>query len=155
MIYYITIDSPIGLLYVVEKNQKITRIDYTDTSINGLELKESSLLLEASKQLLEYFSGNRKVFTLPLDIEGTNFQTKVWQGLLQIPYGTTWSYSDLACYIDNDKAVRAVGQANRRNPIPIIIPCHRVVGKNKQLVGYSGNRTDLQEILLKIEGVFT
>jgi methylated-DNA-[protein]-cysteine S-methyltransferase len=109
-------------------------------------------LLETAKQLHEYFAGNRKEFDLPLEVEGTNFQKAVWNQLCLIPFGETRSYLDIAVSIDNPKAVRAIGQANRANKYPIIIPCHRVIGKNNSLTGYAGTRVDLKEKLLKLEG---
>jgi methylated-DNA-[protein]-cysteine S-methyltransferase len=101
----------------------------------------------------EYFAGNRKQFDLPLSIEGTDFRKKVWKALLTIPYGEVRSYADVAEMIGNPKAVRAVGQANKANQLPIIIPCHRVIGKRGDLVGYAGNRTSFKERLLEAEGV--
>ena len=90
-------------------------------------------------------------FDLILDIEGTDFRKKVWMELLKIPYGEVRSYSDIAKSIRNEKAVRAIGQANKANPIPIIIPCHRVIGKNKKMLGYAGNHIDIQEKLINFE----
>jgi methylated-DNA-[protein]-cysteine S-methyltransferase len=115
--------------------------------------EQNSILQEAKRQLNEYFSGKRKQFDLPIKfLKGTPFQQKVWKQLLQIPYGKTITYGELAAAIQQPKAVRAVGQANRKNPLAIIIPCHRVIGKDGKLTGYSGNRTDLKEKLLKLEG---
>ncbi|CDE23966.1 methylated-DNA--protein-cysteine methyltransferase [Amedibacillus dolichus CAG:375] len=102
------------------------------------------------RQLQEYFDGLRKEFTLPLVLEGTAFQKKVWTALCKIPYGETRSYQDIARMIDQPKACRAVGMANNRNPIVIVIPCHRVIGKNKTLVGYGGG-LKRKEYLLKLE----
>lgn len=98
----------------------------------------------------EYFAGQRQVFDLPLDFEGTEFQQKVWQALLTIPFGETRSYKQIAEQIGNVKAVRAVGAANGKNPISIIAPCHRVVGANGKLVGFAGGLEN-KDILLKIE----
>lgn len=103
-------------------------------------------------QLYEYFEGKRTEFTIPLYMVGTDFQKKVWNALLDIPYGQTITYKDLAYSIDNPKAVRAVGGANNKNRIPIIIPCHRVIGANKKLVGYGGG-LHIKEKLLNIEGI--
>ena len=91
---------------------------------------------------------------LKLDIEGTEFRKLVWNELIKIPYGEIKSYSYIAKAIGNEKAVRAIGQANRANPIPIVIPCHRVAGKNGKLIGYAGNHTDIQEKLIKFEKRF-
>jgi len=103
------------------------------------------------KQLTEYFDHSRQKFTVPLDIHGTKFQMKVWQQLIQIPYGATISYQRLAENIGDTKAVRAVGKANGSNPVSIIIPCHRVINSNGKLGGYSGG-LDVKEKLLELEG---
>ena len=105
------------------------------------------------KQLSEYFIGERKVFKLPLDQKGTSFQLKVWSALRTIPYGKTVTYSDIAKQINKPKAVRAVGTAIGKNPISIIVPCHRVIGKNGKLTGY-GNGLPMKKRLLALEGVF-
>ena len=120
--------SPVGYLKVKEEKERITHIDLcADIS----EQNESSdLLLEAEKQLLEYFAGKRKAFELPLSLSGTDFRKKVWNAIAAIPYGETRSYKQIAETVGNPRAVRAVGSACNRNPIPIIIPCHRVVGTN-------------------------
>ncbi|MFT4412374.1 methylated-DNA--[protein]-cysteine S-methyltransferase [Fredinandcohnia humi] len=115
--------------------------------------QKDSLVVEIIEQLTEYFEGNRKTFTVPIKLTGTAFQQQVWQELCKIPYGETRCYADIATAIDNPKAVRAVGQANRKNPIPIVVPCHRVIGKDKSLTGYTGTRTDLKEKLLQLEGI--
>lgn len=137
-------------IYIIEKNAKI----YAVTTSNKYEyLKEETMIIkETKKQLQEYCEGKRKEFTLPLELEGTPFQVKVWQELLKIPYGTTKSYQDIAQAINNPKASRAVGMANNRNRIMIIIPCHRVIGSNGKLVGYAGG-LKMKEELLKIEGI--
>ena len=113
--------------------------------------RDETLCLEAIKQIKEYFNGERMSFDLPLVIEGTPFRKKVWEALRNIPYGETRSYGDIAKSIDNPKAVRAVGSANKANPIPLIIPCHRVIGSAGKLVGFMGCRTDLQALLLQHE----
>ena len=102
-------------------------------------------------QLREYFAGKRRVFDGPLAPEGTDFQQRVWRCLCEIPYGATISYGELAARVGNFKASRAVGLANGRNPIPIVIPCHRVIGKNGTLVGYGGGLS-IKRTLLAIEG---
>ena len=103
-------------------------------------------------QLKEYFDGNRKVFDMSLDLQGTAFQLRVWQFLLSIPYGKVACYQEAAAAAGNIKAVRAAGMANNRNPVSIVVPCHRVVGKNGALVGYGGG-LDMKEALLNLEGV--
>ncbi len=111
-------------------------------------------LFGAFNQLREYFSGERKKFNLPLDLEGTEFQNKVWKELQKIPYGKTISYKTLSEKIGNVKAIRAVGKANGQNPVAIIIPCHRVIGSNGSLTGYAGG-LDIKEKLLLLEGVIS
>jgi methylated-DNA-[protein]-cysteine S-methyltransferase len=158
---YLTMQNDIiGNIWIVGDDHYIIDISLTEQDwlefqqTHDVELNEqNSILQEAKRQLEEYFSGKRKQFNLPFKImNGTPFQQKVWKQLLQIPYGKTITYGELAAAIQNPKAVRAVGQANRKNPLAIIIPCHRVIGKDGKLTGYSGNRTDLKEKLLKLEG---
>lgn len=159
--YYTKMDSPIGELYIVASDEAITHIFFAKEEFihfkqktSHIELRNNHILLnEACKQLNEYFARERKQFRLPILLEGTDFQKKVWKVLSGIPYGEVRSYFDVAKAIQNEKAVRAVGQANKANPLPIIIPCHRVIGKNRQLTGYAGNKIKMKEILLKIEGV--
>lgn len=112
------------------------------------------IIKQAIKQLNEYFSGMRKTFDLKLNPAGTKFQRKVWAALLEIPYGKTVSYKEIAKKVGNQNAVRAVGTANGKNPIQIIIPCHRVIGINGDLIGYSGG-IETKEALLNLEGVIT
>ncbi|MFT7682425.1 MAG: methylated-DNA-[protein]-cysteine S-methyltransferase [Moritella dasanensis] len=104
----------------------------------------------AVTQLQEYFNGQRHEFSIPLAANGTEFQNKVWQALTTIPYGETWSYKDLAIAVGNPKASQAVGGANSKNPISIIVPCHRVIGKNGNLTGYAGG-LDIKQRLLNLE----
>lgn len=111
------------------------------------------LLQQAVEQLDEYFAGRRKAFTLPLAPEGTPFQLSVWQALQKIPYGTTCSYGEIATAIGNPKASRAVGLANNKNPLPIFIPCHRVIGADGKLIGYGGG-LDIKRRLLALECEF-
>jgi len=108
------------------------------------------VLVQAKQQLGEYFKGERHEFELPLAATGTEFQTNVWRALTTIPFGDTWSYQDLANAINNPKAVRAVGLANGKNPISIIVPCHRVIGKNGKLTGYAGG-VEIKQKLLELE----
>lgn len=112
--------------------------------------EEAPLIREAFSQVESYLSGRLKKFDLPLEMHGTDFQKEVWNALLSIPYGTTASYKDVALMIGNSKAVRAVGMANNRNPIAIIVPCHRVIGSDGSLVGYAGGM-ELKRTLLEIE----
>jgi methylated-DNA-[protein]-cysteine S-methyltransferase len=119
-------------------------------SPDDISIKDTPLLLEAGKQIKEYLSGERKYFDLPYQINGTEFQKKVWKALLEIPYGETRSYGEIARHIGKEKASRAVGMANNRNPLPIIIPCHRVIGFNGKLVGYGGG-LHIKSWLLNLE----
>lgn len=112
--------------------------------------RENSVLVLAKRQLREYFAQARDQFRIPLDVRGSSFQKKVWQGLMQIPFGHTSSYQEIARWLGNDNACRAVGSANHYNPLPIIIPCHRVVQKNGSLGGYAGG-TALKKKLLEHE----
>ncbi|WP_349408468.1 methylated-DNA--[protein]-cysteine S-methyltransferase [Pseudalkalibacillus sp. SCS-8] len=114
-------------------------------------VEDQSRLLPYIQELEEYCNGERTAFTLPIDMRGTSFQTSVWKALQEIPFGVTKSYSDIAERIDNPKAVRAVGTANGANPIPIIVPCHRVIGKSKALTGFRGG-LKAKERLLTLEG---
>ena len=109
-------------------------------------------LVDAVRQLSEYFAGSRREFDLPLRLNGTLFQTRVWRELTEIPYGTTWSYGELAKRIDKPSASRAVGLANGRNPISILVPCHRVIGADGSLTGYGGG-LDRKRWLLAHEGL--
>jgi len=108
---------------------------------------ETPVIKKASKQLEEYFNGKRRTFDLPITLHGTDFQIKVWKALQTIPYGETRSYGQLAALIENPKASRAVGMANNKNPISIIIPCHRVIGHNGSLVGYAGGLNIKQKLI--------
>ncbi|KIL47500.1 methylated-DNA--[protein]-cysteine S-methyltransferase [Jeotgalibacillus campisalis] len=145
------IKSPIHYLKLTATEEALTKIEFLTFDDSNDEQASHIILDEAEKQLSEYFNGQRKTFDLPLQFEGTSFQKDVWSGLKNITYGTTCSYQDLARQIGRVKAVRAVGQANRRNPLPIVIPCHRVVGKNGSLTGYAGSEIDKKEILLQLE----
>lgn len=113
--------------------------------------QDEDLCQGAKKQLEEYFKGERQHFDLKLVTKGTPFQEKVWEALRQIPYGETISYGELAKRIGNPKAVRAVGGANRANPIPLVVPCHRVIGKDGKMVGFMGSHIDIKEKLLTHE----
>ncbi|WP_243291727.1 methylated-DNA--[protein]-cysteine S-methyltransferase [Bacillus sp. FJAT-47783] len=157
MFSYCILNAPIGSLYILEEEEKLSQIFFDIHELNRFCKKkdvhqvETPLLKETMNQLREYFEGKRTQFDLPLKIEGTSFQQRVWNTLKSIPYGETWSYQDVANHIEKPKAVRAIGQANKRNPLPIVIPCHRVIGKNHQLVGYAGNQTDKKAYLLTLE----
>lgn len=144
-------ETIIGLIGIKENGTHITEIYFGKDEIpNNIDLKESSLIKETINQLEEYFSGKRKSFDIPFEPKGTEFQKSVWNELLKIPYGETCSYGEIAKRIGNPKASRAIGMANNRNPISIIIPCHRVIGASGKLVGYGGG-LDIKEILLNLE----
>jgi O-6-methylguanine DNA methyltransferase len=129
------LDSPVGLLEICSDGEELVRVAFAEEKKHR---EESDLvLMETKKQLSEYFAGERKKFSLPLKMQGTGFQTRVWQELMCIPYGKTASYKDIAAAVGNEKACRAVGGANNKNSIAILIPCHRVVGSNKKMVGYA------------------
>lgn len=147
-------DTELGRLGIRDNSQNITNLYFESENISrdDVIIEESDLTKLAYTQIREYLDGKRKVFDLPLHPNGTEFQIKVWKALTEIPYGETRSYKDIAISIGNEKACRAVGMANNKNPIPIIIPCHRVIGANKKLVGYAGG-LDLKERLLDLEGI--
>lgn len=143
-------DTEIGKIKIEENGVAITKIEFMGQDIQEELGNETELLKETIRQLEEYFRGVRKDFDLPLEPNGTEFQRRVWKSLIEIPYGETRSYSEIAKAVGNEKACRAVGMANNKNPIPIIIPCHRVIGANGKLVGYAGG-LDVKEKLLKLE----
>ncbi len=148
---FATYSSPVGVL----------KISYTDTGITQVKRIEaaegggvpSALSDLAYSQLCEYFEGRRKCFELPLELHGTDFQMRVWRALLAIPYGETRSYKDIAQAVGCPKGFRAVGMANNKNPIAIVVPCHRVVGADGSLVGYATG-LDMKRWLLELEGRF-
>lgn len=150
-VYYY--DTDIGRIGIAQNEIAITDIYFpgdADKLLSDAVTTETELLKAAAKQLKEYLRGIRRVFDLPLEPEGTPFQQKVWKALMDIPYGETRTYKKIATAIGNAKACRAVGMANNKNPIPIIIPCHRVIGSNGKLVGYGGG-LHIKEYLLKLE----
>ncbi len=140
-----------GIIKIICSEDYVLSVSFSDTIKEND--KGSKVLDKALKQMNEYFSGERKKFDLPLYFEGTEFQKSVWNELRKIPYGTTVSYKDIAEGIKNEKAVRAVGNANNKNKIMIIVPCHRVIGKNGKLVGFAGG-LDKKEFLLEHEKKF-
>lgn len=148
--------SPVGRLKLVATDSALVAVIWDNENpkrVRQAELVEQldhPILLDAQQQLNEYFQGQRQSFELPLDFEGTEFQKKVWQALLNIPFGETRSYRQIAEQVGSPKAVRAVGAANGQNPISIIAPCHRVIGSGGKLVGFAGG-LDNKEILLKLE----
>lgn len=151
--HFTEIDSPLGRLLLAASTQGISGVYFEQHrhfkgSAGWARMDEHPVLLAASQQLSEYFAGQRREFTLPLDLSaGTQFQQTVWQALLKIPYASTESYSGLANQIGNPRAVRAVGAANGRNPVSIIVPCHRVIAANGALTGYAGGMQHKQALL--------
>ncbi|MFV0414107.1 MAG: methylated-DNA--[protein]-cysteine S-methyltransferase [Oscillospiraceae bacterium] len=142
--------SPIGRLLLAEENGALTHILLHTETFEGTR-GETPLLGQARQQLEEYFAASRRAFSLPLGPAGTPFQTRVWRALQAIPYGQTRSYGQIAAATGNPKASRAVGMANNRNPLLIVVPCHRVIGANGALVGYGGG-LPVKEYLLQLEG---
>ena len=138
----------IGPKEIVEEDGYIIKLGFSID--DKVEKEETSLIKVTYKQIEEYLLGNRKKITVPIKLKGTEFQKKVWNALLEIPYGKTMSYKQIAEKIGNPKACRAVGMANHNNPIAIIVPCHRVIGNNRKLVGYAGG-VEVKQKLLEIE----
>ena len=147
------LDTPIGTLQLYSNGVALTAIDWPDENVVPAQATklEDAVLREAKQQLTQYFNKERKQFDIPLDAGGTDFQKAVWESLRRIPYGEQCSYADIARDIGRPKAVRAVGAANGRNPIPIIVPCHRVIGSNGTLTGFAGGLA-LKRELLALEG---
>ena len=150
MINYFCYDTAIGRIKIYEKDEKIIGLVFSDYKKEDEIEKETELIKKAYTQLEEYLSGKRTEFNIEIEMIGTEFQKKVWKELLNIPYGETRSYKDIAIAIGNEKACRAVGNANNKNPIAIIVPCHRVVGSDGSMTGYAGG-LNIKEKLLKIE----
>lgn len=144
--------SPIGTLLLVEEDGALTQLQFDGEPPADCKEETNPLLLDARRQLEEYFAGKRRTFDLPLRPKGTPFQKACYQALREIPYGQTRSYAEIAQCVGKPKACRAVGNANHNNPIGIIIPCHRVIGKSGALTGYGGG-LDKKEFLLRLEGI--
>lgn len=145
-------NTKIGNMAIIEEDNEIIAIEINQEIRENIMQKETPLLKETGKQLLEYLEGKRKNFTVPLNPKGTKFMQEVWTALQEIPYGETRTYGQIAQRIGKPKAARAVGMANHRNPIPIIIPCHRVIGSNGKLVGYALGMK-MKKFLLTLEGI--
>ncbi len=149
---YFHINSPLGKLELEEQNQKLTAVRFNNFRAKSEnQISQNSILHKAETQLLEYFAGERIEFDLPIKLKGTAFEEEVWQQLNTIHYGDTITYGELAEKLGDVKKVRAVGRANGQNSIPIIIPCHRVIGADNKLTGYSGG-IENKKWLLKHEG---
>ena len=139
-LYYTYYESPVGLIKIGGTEQYIAEISFID---NKEQIEHgapgiSDMIHQCTEELIEFFAGRRKVFTVPVHQEGTEFQKRVWSELLEIPFGKTISYLDLSKKLGDPKAIRAAAAANGKNKIAIIVPCHRVIGSDKTLVGYSG-----------------
>jgi methylated-DNA-[protein]-cysteine S-methyltransferase len=155
--FFKTIASPVGVLKLVASNSGLAAILWEQDDPKRVRLGElveapaHPILVETERQLGEYFAGKRMAFTVKLDMVGTEFQKKVWEALLTIPFGETRSYADIARQIGSPKAFRAVGAANGRNPVSIIAPCHRAIGSDGSLTGFAGG-LDTKRYLLTLEG---
>lgn len=146
MIYCESFPSPVGTITVKADEEYLLNVEF-----GGCDTERSNKITTLAKEEIGlYFDGKLKEFTVPYRLSGTEFQLKVWNALTEIPYGETASYEDIAVRIGNPKACRAVGMANNKNRLPIIIPCHRVIGKNGSLTGYAGG-TAIKKILLETE----
>jgi methylated-DNA-[protein]-cysteine S-methyltransferase len=155
--FYEIIDSPIGKLKLVASPEGLVAILWDDDSPRRVRLTDlveshsDRIILRTETELEEYFAGTREVFTVPLDMRGTPFQKQVWTALRNIPFGETRTYGQLAKQLGNPAATRAVGAANGRNPIAVIVPCHRVIGFSGKLTGFAGG-LDAKAHLLNLEG---
>ena len=144
-------DFPTGTMGIAQENDAITHIFFKDLgSFDGYEIKETQLIKRTAMEIEEYFAGKRRSFDIPLSMSGTDFQRLVWKALQTIPFGETRSYKDIAIQIGNPKACRAVGMANNKNPVAIVVPCHRVIGHDGSMTGYAGG-INVKEYLLDVE----
>ena len=144
------IETSLGLIKLVAEGNAIVEMQFNTKE--PIKNSDAEVIQQCIKELEEYFSGDRKTFDVSIEINGTEFQKKVWNELLKIPFGKTISYSELALRLGDIKTIRAAASANGKNKLPVIIPCHRVIGKDGSLVGFSGG-LDKKEWLLKHEGV--
>ncbi|OEF98986.1 [Fe-S]-binding protein [Vulcanibacillus modesticaldus] len=165
VVYYTEMDSKIGPLTIAATNKGVCWIDFGKIEDTLYYLQRwakrwinteqvvfaQNELDDVKRQLHEYFNRDRKEFDLDVDLYGTPFQKLVWESLLMIPYGEVRTYKDIAIQINSPQSVRAIGGANHNNPVPIIVPCHRVIGSNGNLVGYGGG-IEIKKILLELEG---
>jgi methylated-DNA-[protein]-cysteine S-methyltransferase len=151
----LVVASPVGKLRLIASDKGLVAIDVRNVKTSNDQVKNAAaqkILSATKKQLEQYFAGKRTAFDIPLDLEGTDFQQLAWRALCRIPFGKTISYGDQAKNIKKPKAFRAVGSANGKNPIPIIVPCHRVVASDGSLGGYSLG-LKMKKQLLALEGV--
>lgn len=147
---YCIYQTPLGDVMAVEENGYLIFLGFDTVPPSNTVNVKSPLLKQLEKELTAYFNKTLSSFSIPIKLNGTHFQQKVWQALQTIPYGETISYQELACRIGHPQACRAVGMANHHNPVSIIVPCHRVIGKSGKLIGYGGG-LDKKEFLLKLE----
>jgi methylated-DNA-[protein]-cysteine S-methyltransferase len=161
MFYYYYLRLAVGTLYIVTTEERVVYIsltskeekfvfEYLKKRYGKMKQEKNRMIENTLIQISDYLKKNREVFELPIYLEGTEFQKKVWTELLEIPYGETVSYKDIAIRIGKPKGARAIGQAINKNPIGIIVPCHRVIGSNNNLTGYAGG-LDIKEYLLNLE----
>jgi methylated-DNA-[protein]-cysteine S-methyltransferase len=149
-------DYPVGTIGIAEEDGAITRVFFgskikkAGSESVPFDKRETPLIGKTAAQLAEYFEGKRETFNMPLDLKGTDFQIAVWKALQTIPFGETRSYGEIAAQIGKPLAARAVGMANNRNPIVIIVPCHRVIGRDGSLTGYGGGLA-VKQFLLELE----
>lgn len=149
MPYTVLRDTPIGSVTVIADDSAVTAIRFGALT-GAVDPPATSLLFAAKEELTAYFAGRLRTFSVPVCPQGSSFSKRVWEALREIPYGQTVSYGEIAARIGSPNAARAVGMANHRNPIPIIIPCHRVIGANGKPVGYAGGLS-VKTILLNLE----
>ncbi len=148
------IESPAGPLLLAASPRGLVALEFAGRSRRVPGVQSPEALADYIRELEEYFAGQRRQFTFPLDLRGTDFQLACWRGLLAIPYGETRSYADIARAVGKPNAFRAVGMANNRNPIAIVVPCHRVIASDGTLCGYGGG-LDVKRKLLELEGALS
>jgi O-6-methylguanine DNA methyltransferase len=150
--FYSTVQSPVGTLTLVLSETGVVRLEFGETALQGKSdyVLSQERTAACAAELGEYFAGMRKKFDVPLDLRGTPFQRQCWGALLDIPYGETRSYAEIAAKVGRPNAFRAVGMANHANPVAIMVPCHRVIGTNGELTGYGGG-LDTKRMLLALE----
>ncbi len=158
-LFYARVASSVGPLFLAASTRGLVRLEFEG---RGQKLNSSTTQLQESETVLaaylgelnEYFAGKRRAFSLPLDLRGTEFQLACWRALLAIPYGETRTYADIARAVGRPRGFRAVGRANNRNPVAIVVPCHRVIASDGTLCGYGGG-LDVKRKLLELEGALT
>ena len=155
-LYCTEVDSPVGKLVIAVSERGLVKLEFpqrteAERSVDPPTAEQAKLVSECERQISEYFAGKRRQFTIPLDLRGTPFQLACWNALLAIPYGETRSYAEVARLVKRPRGFRAVGLANNRNPVAIIVPCHRVIASDGTLCGYGGG-LDLKRKLLELEG---